>query len=93
VPWLRLDQVPPGCLLGLVVPPAQHGEVAFAGLAALVVGGGVVEVAALRGPVASGEDARPVPYLDQVPQCASWPIGGGLPLMRADGAFEPVEAQ
>ncbi|HYK67122.1 MAG TPA: hypothetical protein VEV45_04190, partial [Streptosporangiaceae bacterium] len=67
VAWLVLGEVPAGCLLGAVVSPAQGGEVAFAGPAAVVVGGGVVEVALAGGAAAAGEGAAPLPDGDQVP--------------------------
>src|SRR6516165_4281307 len=61
------DGPPPG-LLDLVAFPAARSAVAGAGLPALVVGGGVFEVAVPGVPGAGGEGALAVADLDQVPQ-------------------------
>lgn len=49
-----LEQTPALSLFSLVVPPAERRKVAFTGSPALVVGQGMVVVAALRRAVAVG---------------------------------------
>ncbi len=74
-------EVPAGGLLGGVVPPAKRGQVALAGPSALVVGDGVVVVAAACGAAAAGEGAAAVAGLMRCrragvrPGSVSWPIG------------------
>ena len=64
----RAGDGPAGDLLGVVVVPAGWMEVAFAGPAALVVGGYVVEVAAGGGAAAAGAGAGGVADADEVAQ-------------------------
>ena len=54
-------------LFDLVVVTAERGEVAQAGLAAVVVGKRVVVIALGRGPAAGGEHAGGVAELDKMP--------------------------
>src|SRR5207302_4789201 len=61
-------------LLAPVVVSAKGGEVAGAGRAAVVPGGGVVQVAAGGGLPAAGRGAPGVPGGDQVPQRAAGPV-------------------
>src|ERR1700722_13694292 len=70
--------------LGLFAPvmmPAQGREVAFAGQAALVPGGGVVQVAADRGTAAAGRGAGGVAGADQVLEGAA----GGVAALAVGG--------
>lgn len=64
----RAGDGPAGDLLGVVVVAAGGMKVAFAGPAALVVGGYVVEVAAGGCPPASGAGAGGVADADEVAQ-------------------------
>src|SRR5258708_10786369 len=88
-----LGEVPAAGLFGAVMPPAQRRQIALAGGAALVVGEGVVQVAAGGGAPASGEGAGPLPGADQVLEPVrrggSWTLAAGA----AGPAFEPVEPQ
>ena len=61
-----LLEVPALGLFGAVVVAAEGREVAFAGAAALVPGGGVVQVASGCGAAAAGRGARGVAGADQV---------------------------
>src|ERR1700735_7598 len=63
-----LFEVPAGCLLGLVILAAQGFQVALASPAAVIVGQGVVDIAAGGGAGAAGGGAGPLPDLDEVPQ-------------------------
>jgi hypothetical protein len=63
-----LLEVPALSLLGRVVPSAERGQITLAGPAALVVGHGVVVIAAARGAAAAGEAAGAVAGFDEVPQ-------------------------
>src|ERR1700722_2063818 len=65
-PWSEVVDVPAGGLLGLVVRAAQRMQVAETGPAALVVGDGVVEVAAFGVAAAAGRGAGGLSDLDQV---------------------------
>src|SRR5215469_17920454 len=84
---LWLGDVPSGCLFDFVVPAAEGGEVAFAGDPALVVGGGVVEVAVFGGAAAAGVGAGAVPDLDQVPQGRAGLVGLALAAVPAVAVF------
>ena len=66
--WLWLLEMPAKGLLGLVMPTAQWGQIAFACSSAPIVGEGVIIVAAERRAAAAGERAGPLPDLDEVPQ-------------------------
>ena len=83
-----LGEVPAAGLLGLVVAAAQRVEIALAGPAALVVGDGVVVVAAGRGAAAAGESAPGASDLDDVPQRVRGLIPGGLAPVGADPGFD-----
>src|SRR6266851_7860241 len=66
---------------------------ALAGAAALVVGEGVVQVAAGGGATASGEGAGPLPGADQVLEPVRRVVSGTLAEVAAGPALEPVEPQ
>lgn len=66
-------QIPAGTLLQSVVPSAERREVAAAGDAG-TPRHGVVEIAAMRGPIAGWEHARRVPLFDLTTQTGRWPV-------------------
>src|SRR5258707_15108278 len=88
-----LGEGPAAGLLGAVMPPAQRRQIALAGGAALVIGEGVVQVAAGGGATASGEGAGPLPGADQVLEPVRRLVSGSLAAVAAGPAFEPVEPQ
>src|SRR5258706_5092175 len=88
-----LGEVPAAGLLGAVMPPAQGRQIALAGGAALVIGEGVVQVAACGGTSASGEGAGPLPGADEVLEPVRRLVSGSLAAVAAGPVFEPVEPQ
>src|SRR5215470_8099186 len=72
-------------LLDPMASAAARSAVAGAGPAALVVGEGVLEVAAARVPGAGREGALAVPDLDQVPQRVAGPVAVRLVPVVAAG--------
>ena len=72
--WARLFEFPSLALLTPMVVPAQRGQIAFAGQAALVPGQGVVQVAPRSGPPAARRGAPGVADLDQVGQGPAGPV-------------------
>src|SRR5258706_16445533 len=88
-----LGEVPAAGLLGAVMHPAQRRQIALAGGAALVIGEGVVQVAACGGTPASGEGAGPLPGADQVLEPVRRLVSRALAEGAAGPAFEPVEPQ
>jgi hypothetical protein len=64
----RLEQTPALSLFSLMIASAERCEVAFARSAALVIGEGMVVVAALRRAVAVGSRAGSLPGLHDVVQ-------------------------
>ena len=89
---LVVGEVPAGGLLTSVVPAAERGAVAFAGPAARVVGGGVVDVAAAGGAAAAEGGAGPLPGFDEVPQRGGPGVAGCLAFMGAGAGLEELEA-
>src|SRR5690348_457794 len=85
---LGLGEGPAGCLLGSVVPSAKGCQVAETGPAALLPGGGVVEVAVLSGAAAAGRGAGPVAYPDAVADQGGGPVAGYLGGVLAGGVVE-----
>src|SRR5258707_12698879 len=75
------------------MPPAQRRQITLAGGAVLVVGEGVVQVAAGGGAAASGEGAGPLPGADQVLEPVRRVVSGTLAEVAAGPVFEPVEPQ
>src|ERR1700761_792887 len=75
---LGLSEAPAFGLFTSMVVTAQRGQVAFAGPAALVVGHGVVQVAAGGGTLAAGGGAGWVAGLDEVLEPAAGLIAGFL---------------
>src|SRR5258706_9115150 len=73
--------------------PAKRRQIALAGGAALVIGEGVVQVAACGGTTASGEGAGPLPGADEVLEPVRWLVSGSLAAVAAGPVFEPVEPQ
>src|SRR5215831_4701013 len=85
-----LGDAPAPGLLDPVAFPAARPAVAGAGPPALVVRGGVLEVAAAGVPGAGREGARPVPDLDQVPQRVAGLVAARLvPVVAAGDRDRP----
>lgn len=78
-----LEQTPALSLFSLMIPSAERCEVAFAGAAALVVGQGMVVVAALRRAVAVGSRAGSLPGLHDVVQGLGYPVTRDFASMSA----------
>src|SRR5690348_5825089 len=74
-----------------MVVAAQGREVAQAGLAAGLVGEGVVWLALGGGTPAAREHARGMPDLDPVPQRGRGPVGGCFPGMITPAGVERSE--
>lgn len=60
----------------MVVVRAARGEVVFGGVAAFREVMGVVDVAVLGGPVASGVLAHAIAGLDEIGEGGGWPVAG-----------------
>src|SRR5215471_13386010 len=75
-----------------MVAPAERGQVALASPAPLVVGDGVVLIAAGGGPTAAGERTARLPDGDQVPQGRRRPVGGRLPRVAAIPGFQLADS-
>ena len=74
-----------------MVAAAERGQVALTRPAALVIGKGVVVVAADGGPAAAGERTGRLPDRDQVPQAGRRPVGARLPQMAAVTRLQPAD--
>jgi len=86
-----LLEVPAGCLFRAVMPTADRCQIAPAGAPALVKGHGVIEVASNGRPPAAGEAARPLPDLDQMPQCQWHLVARRLKIVAAVVLLEQTE--
>jgi hypothetical protein len=59
-----------------MVPPTPRSQILLAGLSSCGEVVGVVDVAVLRGAVASGMSADPIPGLYEVGEGGWWPVAG-----------------
>jgi hypothetical protein len=88
-----LGQTPALSLLSLMIPSAERREVAFASAAALVVGQGMVVVAALRRTVAVGSRAGALPGLHDVMQGLGYPVTRDFASMTAAPGLHRTRTQ
>ena len=81
-----LVEVPLAMLLELMMEPAERTEITGAGRAVLVVGPGVVDVAALGGLAAGGEPAGQVAQVDELAEPGRYLVGrAGLRMCATTG--------